>query len=245
VIDGKRKVSYNDFFKYLYRHQLKNKRKNIDKQQIINRLFEQFKKDELMKYYNENLENIYPEFKAIMQEYKDGLLMFYIKSDKVWDKSVKDTIGLQKFYNENKELFKQPKKLSVLIVQANSNKEAKKIAKLLEKGKKADDLKKQFKDLIIKKKTYNYNDEFVVKHNFKKNNIVRYKEKNSEHTQYIVLKLLRVLPSEIPAFKDAKGSITNEYQKYLENKWLQELKAKYSVKINEANWKKLRAKYKK
>jgi peptidyl-prolyl cis-trans isomerase SurA len=245
VIDGKRKVSYNDFFKYLYRHQLKNKRKNIDKQQIINRLFEQFKKDELMKYYDENLENIYPEFKAIMQEYKDGLLMFYIKSDKVWDKSVKDTIGLQKFYNDNKEIFKQPKKYSVLIVQANSKKTAKKIAKLLDKKIDSKELKKQFNDLIIKEKVFNYNDKFIVEHNLDKNKIVRYKEKNDAHTQYIVLKLLRIIPSEIPDFKDVKGSITNEYQKYLEKQWLQELKAKYPVKINEANWKKLRAKYKK
>jgi len=246
IIDGKKKITYNDFFKYLYRHQLKNNRRKSEKKKIIENLFSSFKKDAIMKYYDENLENIYPEFAAIMQEYKDGLLMFYIKSDMVWDKSVKDTLGLKKFYEGNKEMFKQPKRYTVLMVQANDKKTAKKVVKFLKKGGKADQLKKQFKNLVIKQKEYNYNDKYIVEHQLEHNNVVRYKEKaKNGQTQYYVLKLLRVLPAETLDFDKAKGSVTNEYQKYLEKIWLAELKNKYPVKINQETWNKLRAKYKK
>jgi len=246
IIDGKKKITYNDFFKYLYRHQLKNNRKKSDKKKIIKNLFTSFKKDVIMKYYDENLEKIYPEFAAIMQEYKDGLLMFYIKSDMVWDKSVKDTLGLKEFYTSNKELFKQPKKYLVLMVQTNNKKTAKKIAKYLKKSGKVDQLKKKFKNLVTKQKEYNYNDKYINEHHLEANNIVHYKEKSKNgQTQYYVLKLLRVLPVEMLEFEKAKGSVTNEYQKFLEKSWLADLKKEYPVKINQENWNKLRAKYKK
>ncbi len=246
LIDHKKAITYNDFFKYLYRRQLKNNRKLSEKNEIIKNLFKSYKKDAIMKYYDENLENIYPEFAAIMQEYKDGLLMFYIKSDMVWDKSVKDTLGLKEFYGEHKSLFKQPKKYVVLMVQTNDNKTAKKVAKFLKKGGKVDQLKKKFKNLVTKQKEYNYNDKYINEHHLEANNIVRYKEKSKNgQSQYYVLKLLRILPAETLDFDKAKGSVTNEYQKYLEKRWIEQLKAKYSVKINETNWNKLRAKYKK
>ena len=41
----------------------------------------------------ENKEEKYPEFAALMQEYRDGILLFDLMDQKVWGKAVQDSVG--------------------------------------------------------------------------------------------------------------------------------------------------------
>jgi peptidyl-prolyl cis-trans isomerase SurA len=72
-----------------------------------------FEKSELIQYEEVNLENKYPEYRFLRQEYKDGLLLFEIMNQKVWSKIGQDTIALKKFYEENKMKYKSSKKMKV------------------------------------------------------------------------------------------------------------------------------------
>lgn len=240
-IDGKEKITYKDFFEYLYKRQQHNVNNFNNKKQIIDKLFEQFKKDKLFTYYMNHLEDIYPDFARTMSEYKNGLMLFYIKSDMVWNKAATDTIGQKEFFNKNHSKYKSPEKYQVLMVQANDQKTARKIVKYLKKGKTVKYLKKKFNDLIIKQKEFDKNDDFIQKHQLKQNQIVTYKDGN----QYMVLKLTAVIPESEVAFKNVAGKVITQYQDYLEQQWLKDIEQKYPVKLNEEIWKKLRAKYKK
>lgn len=64
-------------------------------------LFQDFKDQEILSYYKENLEKTEPEFAHTLQEYKDGLLLFELMQRKIWDKSSKDTLGLKNYYTNN------------------------------------------------------------------------------------------------------------------------------------------------
>jgi peptidyl-prolyl cis-trans isomerase SurA len=64
-------------------------------------LFTDFKDQEILAYYKENLEKTEPEFAYTLQEYKDGLLLFELMQRKIWDKSSKDTLGLKNYYTTN------------------------------------------------------------------------------------------------------------------------------------------------
>jgi len=64
-------------------------------------LYTDFKDQEILSYYKENLEKTEPEFAYTLQEYKDGLLLFELMQRKIWDKSSKDTLGLKDFYAAN------------------------------------------------------------------------------------------------------------------------------------------------
>lgn len=64
-------------------------------------LFEDFKNDEILSYYKQNLEKIAPDFANTLQEYKDGLLLFELMQQKIWEKSSKDTLGLKSFFEAN------------------------------------------------------------------------------------------------------------------------------------------------
>ena len=76
-------------------------RKNIP----VFQLFEDFKDKEILAFYKENLEKTEPEFAYILKEYKDGLLLFELMQQKIWNKSSKDTLGLKNYYTKNSSKY--------------------------------------------------------------------------------------------------------------------------------------------
>ena len=69
-------------------------------------LFEAFKNKEILDYYKENLIYTEPEYAYTLKEYEDGLLLFELMQQKIWNKSSKDTLGLKKYFSKNKEKYK-------------------------------------------------------------------------------------------------------------------------------------------
>lgn len=69
-------------------------------------LYEEFKNEEILNYYKDNLEKTEPEFAHLLKEYEDGLLLFELMQRKIWDKASKDTLGLQNFYKLRLNYYK-------------------------------------------------------------------------------------------------------------------------------------------
>ena len=68
-------------------------------------LFEMFKNQEILAYYKKNLANTEPEYANVLKEYEDGLLLFELMQQKIWNKSSKDTLGLKTYFLNNKEKY--------------------------------------------------------------------------------------------------------------------------------------------
>ena len=68
-------------------------------------LFDMFKNQEILNYYKENLVYTEPEYAYTLKEYEDGLLLFELMQQKIWNKSSKDTLGLKTYYANNKEKY--------------------------------------------------------------------------------------------------------------------------------------------
>lgn len=84
-------ISQEKFVNYI-----KNK-----KGKAVFELYEDFKNDEILNYYKANLEKSEPEFAATLQEYKDGLLLFELMQQTIWEKSTKDSLGLKTYFDKN------------------------------------------------------------------------------------------------------------------------------------------------
>ena len=93
-------ITQEEFFSFI-----KNKRNKR-----VFEVFKEFKDKEILAYYKENLEKTEPEFAYILQEYRDGLLLFELMQQKIWEKSSKDTLGLKNFFDKNLSTY-QPKGL--------------------------------------------------------------------------------------------------------------------------------------
>jgi peptidyl-prolyl cis-trans isomerase SurA len=101
-----KKFSQYDFAVYLEANQRSDKEMEMSK--YIQSSFRSFVNDELNSYEDSRLEQIYPEFRLLMKEYRDGILLFELTDQKVWNKAVKDTAGLRAFHNERKSNYMWP-----------------------------------------------------------------------------------------------------------------------------------------
>ena len=74
---------------------------------VTTTLFDEFKNQEILNYFKDNLIKTNDEFKSVYLEYKEGLLLFELMQQKIWNKSSQDTLGLQDFYSRNKSNYKK------------------------------------------------------------------------------------------------------------------------------------------
>ncbi|KGL63001.1 peptidylprolyl isomerase [Polaribacter sp. Hel1_85] len=70
------------------------------------KLFEMFKEEQILTYYKENLIHTEPEYAYTLKEYEDGLLLFELMQDKIWNKSSRDSLGLKKYFDTNSTNYK-------------------------------------------------------------------------------------------------------------------------------------------
>jgi peptidyl-prolyl cis-trans isomerase SurA len=61
-----------------------------------------FSSDQLTNYEDSNLEKKYPDFRYLMNEFHDGILLFDISSEKIWNRVQEDSVGLHNFYLAHK-----------------------------------------------------------------------------------------------------------------------------------------------
>ena len=64
-------------------------------------LFNEFKDKTILTYYKDNLEKSEPQFASTLQEHKDGLLLFELMQQKIWNKSAQDSLGLKNYFDKN------------------------------------------------------------------------------------------------------------------------------------------------
>ena len=227
------KFSGRDFLNFLQ----KNKPKAVaikPVSKMLTVIYDQYIDEELNKYYNGNLENEFPEFANVMNEYRDGLLLFDLMEKEIWEKSKTDTLGLHDFYNKNKQQYQWKKRYDVLVVSSTKQDYIKKAEKLLKKGKSAEEIKKTLnagKDLeVIEKEGVFEEGSTVLPKNIQDKKGITTIIKEGEY--FFVSRVKNIMPAGLKTFEECEGKVINDYQQYLEENWVSELKKEFSVKVN-------------
>jgi len=239
-----KKYSQADFAQYLYKNQKKQPAK--DKITYVNNMYKAYVDQEILAYEDAILETKYPEFGLLMKEYHDGILLFEITQKKVWDKAIRDTTGLQQYYEKIKQNYMWPQRKEATVVMIKNIADAqtaKQLAKqITEWINLADMTTETIKDKILQDSM------LLVDINREKfldgdNPMVDRLHKPGEMTQDVspdesgkfnlnLVILHRILDPEPKDLADIRGHITAEYQNYLENEWLKELRSKYPVEVD-------------
>jgi peptidyl-prolyl cis-trans isomerase SurA len=230
---GKATYTQPDFAKYI-----ESKQKNIPVQSIaayINTTYHSYVNEKCMAYEDGQLENKYPEFKALMREYHDGILLFDLTDQKVWTKAIKDTTGLKDFYEKNKNNYPWPERLDASIYSFKDAKVIKSARKLLKKGLTNEQILSRLNHdstivVSIEHKKYVKGDNKLIDGIAWTKGITADMAIDSTHTGFVVVNAL--LAPEPKLLSEAKGIITADYQNYLEKEWIAMLRAKYPVKVN-------------
>ncbi|WP_026461648.1 peptidylprolyl isomerase [Adhaeribacter aquaticus] len=109
-----------DFFNYIQANQ--KARRNTSPTHAMQLLYDAFVEQSLMDYEKENLENKYVDYKMLVREYRDGILLFQLMDEKVWSKALEDTVGLKNFFERNRENYRWDTRAEATILSA-ANKE--------------------------------------------------------------------------------------------------------------------------
>lgn len=201
----------------------------------IERDLDQYASQEIKSYENTQLEIKHPDFRHLMQEYRDGILLFNVSNKEVWEKASTDTVGLKNYFNINKANYKWTEpRFKGRILFCKDKKTADKV-KLI--------LKKENPDSIdVRLSALNTKDKIVVK---SEKNL--FSKGTNAAVDFYAFKTGNFKPSDDFKFVftdgklldapetyfDVKGLLTQDYQNYLEKAWVNSLQAKYPIVMNE------------
>jgi peptidyl-prolyl cis-trans isomerase SurA len=242
TINGVKSITGASFLTYIKEQQkTKNTLKPLSK--LINKFYESYLDQELSQYYDENLEKEYPEFSAVMDEYRDGLLLFDLMEKEIWNKSKTDTLGLKSFYDKNLSNYQWKNRLDVIILSSTNEDVIKKAAKYLKNDKTVDFIKDKLNvkdgavNIMSKVGVFEEGNEVVPKNLVFEPGI---SEIVKEGEYYFVTKVNKTLPAGPKALDECKGKVINDYQQYLEENWVKELKNEFKVEVNQTVFEKVK-----
>lgn len=221
-----------DFAKYLAAHQLRKNTTTV--QNVVNSLYTQFVDETCMNVKESRLELEVPEFKTLMDEYRDGILLFELTDKKVWSKAVKDSVGLKEFHEKNKNNYMWEKRIVASIYTCANEDVAKQVRKLLKKGLVNDTILKQVNktspiNLTVKEgKFLKGENEQIDSTKW----VVGTTENKKLDKSVVFIDVRKVLEPQPKTLEEAKGLVTADYQAYLEKDWIDSLRKKYAVVVN-------------
>lgn len=232
VLDGKTYTQF-DFVDFLN----KNPRltRGLQLNEIAKKQYPEWVKYSVIDLEKTNLPAKYPEYKALMNEYHDGILLYEIMSDKVWNKAMTDSTGLKAFYEANKSNYVWDKRYDAVIYESVSPDVAKQVYKLAKKNLSSDSITKVINansELNLRVRSGKFE---LSKTPYLKDQPLK-KGKNKPYSfdgkNYVVV-LNEVIEAKNKEISEAKGLITSDYQAYLEKEWLKELEKKHKITVHE------------
>lgn len=243
---GTKKLSGTNFLDYIYSQQKSGINiKPIEK--LVEKLFENFSDDQRNQYNNDNLENEFPEFAAVMQEYRDGLLLFDLMDKEIWQRSKTDTLGLKSFYETQKEKYLWKTRVNAEIFSSTNMDLMKKVLVMLKKNQTAKEIKEKFNvkdtvNVMTYEGVYEEGADALPKDTKMELGL---SEITNKGDYYFIVKVNKVIPAGNKTIEECKGKLVNDYQQYLESNWVSELKKEYVVKVNQDVFEKVKKQIKK
>ena len=182
------------------------------------------------------LESKYPEFGNLMREYYEGLLFFEVSTREVWGKVADDEKGLAKFFKKNKKRYKfETPRFRGAVIQANSPENLENVKAMLN-GQKFEDYKSVIEANLPKDSVRTVRVEvgvFAIGDNAWVDKMVFGQgEGGTLRRGFVAVETVGEVIEAPETYKDVKGLVTADYQKYLEEKWVKSLRKKYKVKID-------------
>ncbi len=200
---------------------------------FVDKVFTQYAKEVVVAAERTSLEREYPEYRNLLREYSDGLLLFEISNEEVWNKASVDVAGLEKFFEANKGNYKwETPRFRGKVLHASNEKilvEAQKFMKKAPKDSVDIQLKRKFNKDKVQIKIENG---LYASGSHKAVDAQIFKRGMYADEAYPAVACIGGLVTTPESYKDIRGPATADYQNYLEEEWLKSLRKKYDVVID-------------
>lgn len=208
---------------------------------FVKEYYLEFENEKLDEFFKISLKNENEEYANLVSEYRNGLLIYDLMQKNIWEPSKTDTLGLEKFFEANKESYKWNTRVDGQIASTADKKIASEIRKMLRNNQTEEAIKKQFNTEEIVNVIFSNGifeiENSVLPANFKeKKGISKVydisSDSNTNTSQYIVVNVKDVIAPSTKSLDEIRGRVMSFYQIYLEKKWMEELNKKFKVVVN-------------
>ncbi|WP_432410773.1 peptidylprolyl isomerase [Rasiella sp. SM2506] len=241
TIGEKESKTYLDFAEYITATQKRRVKFNTIGEALLS-YYDSFERDALKEYYRNDLEKKDEDYAAIINEYRDGLLIFDLMKDNIWNKAKNDTIGLQKYFDENRTTFSWEERVDAIIVNATRQAYADQARDMLQQGKNAEEIKKALNNGTNVKAIVTHG-KFELSNKTLPSGFVKQEGVSKTYvngTTFTVVNVMEILPPMQKSLDDVRGRVLSDYQVKVEEDWVKSLREKYNVTVNKKTLKKLK-----
>lgn len=197
---------------------------------VIENQYQLWEEDAIIRYEDGRLEQKYPEFRSLVQEYHDGLLLFAISEKEIWQRASEDTTGLKAFYEQNKSRYMWGERFKGMLIRCATPEMKEIVEDMLEQNVPADeiyDLAGISKDQVqIEKGAWSKGDNAIVDYYIWNGPAPEGWNAASGFVRG------EISGPEAKLLEEARGYHISDYQQFLEENWLKQLKKKYPVRVN-------------
>jgi len=242
---GHKNIRFNDFAKFIETRQASSRAYEV-KESLIKDFFNDFKEKELKQYFKNQLELENEEYAAVINEYRNGLLIFDVMDKNIWTKAKDDTLGLQSYFDANKESYKWKERVDAIIISASNEEVAKKAQDLLKRNVSEKEIKETLNvnkkvEVIITSGIFEIDQRELPESFETKSGISKIYTNDGS---FVVVKVNKILEPSVKLLEEVKGKVMSNYQTYLEDNWMKDLRNKNEVVINKKALKKIKKEFK-
>jgi peptidyl-prolyl cis-trans isomerase SurA len=169
-----------------------------------------------------------PDYNWLLKEYYEGILLFEIMEKEVWNKAMEDTAGQRNYFQRHAHSYKAGERMVGSIYSSSSIDHLQRLKEMLAAKDPA------VLDFIATNRVRNDSG------SFERNDRAVFSQISWSPGVYLIesnkvpylIHIQRILPPGPKTFEEARSSIISDYQTYLENSWITELKRKFGVKVD-------------
>ncbi|MEY3053029.1 MAG: hypothetical protein RLY31_2814 [Bacteroidota bacterium] len=206
--------------------------------QVVADLYRDFVAEKAVQYEEKQLESKYPDFKALMREYEEGVLLFEITKQAVWDKAAADSVGLESFHRKHEDRYQWSQRAVVTQFSVSENHAAqldaiRKAAKTLSSDKLLEMFNKDSTQTVVSSqtKTIERGKNDILDQITWEPGAVSPSQTDKKQRVFIFFRVEEVIPPGLKSLQEARGYVVADYQDFLEKQWLDGLRKSYKVKI--------------
>lgn len=210
-----------------------------DKKSSLSSLFSNYVEKVLLDYEEAQMRESNPEYRNLLQEYREGILIFELTDQKVWGKAPKDSVGLQQFFDKNRskymwdaavsgQLYRAKDEANILKVVKEINKSGQQTPAEIVKNANGDGPQ----DKVSVEEGKFEQKKFSFTKAYKAGKYMPYYKNNDGSYSLLVVDEVLDTPTQ-KTLDEARGYVISDYQDLLEKEWHSQLKAKYPVKLNQ------------
>ncbi len=212
---------------------------------VAQQTYQNFEAQSILAYEERHLLDKYEDYRRILQEYRDGILLFDIMEKKVWSKAMDDSVGLRNYFAEHRDDYRWGERVRATLVDAESERVLNQVKENLlgkelppsEEEREA--LEKMYTEesplaLQIRQETYERGkprtaaEAVIDQIDWSPGS---YTVENNGRFYYIQVQ--EVLPPQLKELDEIKGIVIADYQNYLDQQWVTTLRQQYLVEIND------------